>query len=280
MGLRVMSRTSRLLLDDIRAVHRLVGEVVECRLVPDRQRAQLLDGIVRLFDAEMSSVVHFDGFTPGGAVSVTRQELGGQVHEDLDAVMAQWAGHVGGFDLRKDITIDRFTHVEGVAHKPVVCTRRDLMTQDEWLSSSAYLELARHVGLNDMLASTFPMQQPGEMFGMTAQRREDQPVFSPREQLLFTLLNEELWHAYRAGKLTGAGRIEQKLSPRQVELLRMLLLGESPKRIAYKLGLTESTVRTYIRDLYKKVGVSGREALMGRYIRDSGIDAAQDEDRL
>lgn len=269
-----MSRTNRLCLDDIRGVHRLVGEVVECRLVPDRQRARLLDGIVRLFDAEVSSVVRFEEFTPGGAVCVTRQDVGGQVHQDLDAVMAHWAGHTGGFDLLKDITIERFTRVQGVAHRPIVCTRRDLMTQEEWLSSSVYRELARHVGLNDMLASTFPMQRPGQVFGMTAQRREDQAVFSPREQLLFSLLNEELCHAYRAGKLTGAGRIEQQLSPRQVELLRMLLLGETPKRIAYKLGLTESTIRTYIRDLYKKIGVSGREELMGRYIRESGIDSA------
>lgn len=274
-----MSRTNRLRLDDIRSVHRLVGQVVECRLVPDEQRARLLDGIVRLFDAEVSSVLNFEEFVPGGAVRVTRQELGGRVHEDLDAVMAHWAGHVGGFDLRKDLMIERFTRAQGLAHRPVVHTRRDLMTQDEWLSSSAYRELARHVGLNDMLASTFPMQRPGEMFGMTAQRRENQAVFSPREQLLFTLLNEELWHAYHAGKLIGAGTIEQALSPRQVQLLRMLLLGEAPKRIAYRLGLTESTVRTYIRDLYKRIGVSGREALMGRYIREGGIDASPADDR-
>lgn len=268
-----MSRSNRLRISDMREIFRLVGEIMDLRLEPERQRCHLLNEVVELFNAEMSSVVHFEAFMRDGKVSVTRQELGGRVHKDLDLVMAHWAGYTGGFDLRKDITIERFTRVEGVARRPVVRTRRDLMTEDEWLSSSAYLELARHVGLNDMLASTFPMQRPGEMFGMTAQRREQQSVFSRRDQLLFSLLNEELWHAYQAGKLTGAGTIEHELSPRQVELLRLLLVGETPKRIAYDLGLSESTVRTYIRDLYKKVGVSGREELMGKYIREGGIES-------
>jgi len=274
-----VSRSNALKVEDAKAVFRLVGETVELRLQPDYQRAHLLDGLVRLFGAKMSSILHFEEFTPDGAVSVTLQELGGRVHEDLDAVMAHWAGHIGGFDLRKDIMIERFTRVQGVATTPVVRTRRDLMTQEEWLSSSVYRELARHVGLNDMLASTFPMQRPGVMFGMTAQRREDQAVFSPREQLLFTLLNEELWRAYHAGKLIGAGTIERALSPRQVQLLRMLLQGEAPKRIGYRLGLTESTVRTYIRDLYKRIGVGGREELMGRYIRENGIGSSAGSER-
>ncbi|MEM9019015.1 MAG: helix-turn-helix transcriptional regulator [Planctomycetota bacterium] len=266
-----MSQSNRLTLEDIRTVFRLVGEVAELRLQPDSQRQHLLDALVRLFGAHMSTLLVFENLSPAGEVGVRVQYLGGHVHDDLQDVMAHWAGEVGGFDLRKDPTIQRFTQVDGLADAPVTCTRRDLMTREEWLASNAYREAAVHVGLDDMLASTFPMGPPGVILGMTTQRRDDQAVFSPREQAMFALLNEELWHLYRQGKLTGAGTIEQELSPRLVQLLRMLLLGKTPKRIAYELGLTESTVRTYIRDLYKRVGVSGREELMAKYIREGGI---------
>ena len=48
------------------------------------------------------------------------------------------------------------------------------------------------------------------------------------------------------------------LTPRQVEVLRLLEQGRSTKQIAAELHLTTETVRTHIRRLFRALGVSSR----------------------
>lgn len=52
----------------------------------------------------------------------------------------------------------------------------------------------------------------------------------------------------------------QDLSARELEVLRLVGRGESNKRIARGLGLTESSVKTYLRRSFEKLGCSTRAA--------------------
>ena len=51
------------------------------------------------------------------------------------------------------------------------------------------------------------------------------------------------------------------LHPREREILDLVLENEKRKDIAEKLSLSENTVKTYTRNLYRKLGVSSREEL-------------------
>lgn len=51
------------------------------------------------------------------------------------------------------------------------------------------------------------------------------------------------------------------LHPREQEILELILENERRKDIAVKLTLSENTVKTYTRNLYRKLGVSSREEL-------------------
>lgn len=51
------------------------------------------------------------------------------------------------------------------------------------------------------------------------------------------------------------------LSPRETEVARAVLRGEGRGRIAQQLGVSEETVKTYVRRLYAKAGVRSREEL-------------------
>ena len=51
------------------------------------------------------------------------------------------------------------------------------------------------------------------------------------------------------------------LHPREQEILELILVNEKRKEIAAKLTLSENTVKTYTRNLYRKLGVSSREEL-------------------
>ncbi|MEM9019014.1 MAG: LuxR C-terminal-related transcriptional regulator [Planctomycetota bacterium] len=269
-----MASSSRLRLQDVRGVFRLVGELTELRLNPDAQIRRLIDGAIDLVGANHGHYVRFTNFTPQGEVAIDRAAIGGRVPEELGAVIQHYASlqQTGQYNLRRDYTVDRFTRLPGVLDRPMTRGRQELVSDEDWVASPLFDDFQSFMlGVGDIVSSTFPIGSPACVGGLALHRLEHDRCYSQRDCAVMALLNEELWHLYRQGKLTGAGTIEQELSPRQVQLLRMLLLGKTPKRIAYELGLAESTVRTYIRDLYRRVGVHGREELMSKYIREGGI---------
>jgi DNA-binding CsgD family transcriptional regulator len=59
----------------------------------------------------------------------------------------------------------------------------------------------------------------------------------------------------------------QCLSRRMEQTLRSLLGGDSEKQVAAKLGLSQHTVHVYVKQLYKKYGVSTRAELLARWVQ-------------
>jgi len=52
------------------------------------------------------------------------------------------------------------------------------------------------------------------------------------------------------------------LTPRQADIVRHLMLGESDKQIAGTLKISTPTVRTHLRKLFQKFGISDRVELI------------------
>lgn len=53
---------------------------------------------------------------------------------------------------------------------------------------------------------------------------------------------------------------ESILTERELEVLQLASLGERNKEIAYKLGITERTVKAHLQSIYQKFGVDSRAA--------------------
>jgi DNA-binding NarL/FixJ family response regulator len=64
---------------------------------------------------------------------------------------------------------------------------------------------------------------------------------------------------------------EPRLSDRQVEILDHMARGEGRPEIARALGLSESTVRTHTKELYKRLGVNERAHAVAVALRDAVI---------
>jgi len=62
------------------------------------------------------------------------------------------------------------------------------------------------------------------------------------------------------------------VSPRQRELLRALGFGLGNKDIAHRLGIADGTVKSYLKDLYPRIGVSSRSGAVAWAIRHDVID--------
>lgn len=65
--------------------------------------------------------------------------------------------------------------------------------------------------------------------------------------------------------------IKTSLSPRETDVLELLLEGKSNKQIALALGITERTVEFHLKNLFEKVGVSSRVELILTLGKSTGI---------
>ena len=69
---------------------------------------------------------------------------------------------------------------------------------------------------------------------------------------------------------SGAREAAGLLTTRELEIVRMLCRGLRNKEIASQLTISEHTVKVHLRNIYAKLGVDGRLALM-RYAEDKGL---------
>lgn len=101
--------------------------------------------------------------------------------------------------------------------------------------------------------------QPGEDVMAQLRRIESgEPALSPSIALRL------LRHFRVAPPLPGAGGVEDvKLTEREVDVLRLIAKGYRATEVAPLLGISPATVSSYVRDIYRKLGISSRaEAAM------------------
>jgi DNA-binding NarL/FixJ family response regulator len=86
-------------------------------------------------------------------------------------------------------------------------------------------------------------------------------VYIPHEMLDNAVENQEMkleLNKMRQMSDLETGRSVKKLTPRQIEVVKAMSLGLPNKLIAYKLGLTEGTVKVHVTVILKVLGVTNR----------------------
>lgn len=63
-----------------------------------------------------------------------------------------------------------------------------------------------------------------------------------------------------SSSITSASQTDSPLTERELEVLQSASRGERNKEIAYKLGITERTVKAHLQSIYQKFGVDSRAA--------------------
>ena len=142
----------------------------------------------------------------------------------------------------------------------------DFYSARQWHSTGMYSDIYRPLGLEHELQLCLP-EAPG-----SATRTEQTvrlylfrgpgPDFSERDRALLTLLRPHLHQAYLDAKRHRCGT--PQLTARQRELLRLVAAGHTNAQIARRLGLSEGTVRTHLKNFYTRLNVSSRTAAVTR----------------
>jgi DNA-binding CsgD family transcriptional regulator len=140
--------------------------------------------------------------------------------------------------------------------------RQDVVPDERWPIMAADL---RELGFGEVLYTTYPLGADGySCLGL--QRRVGKPPFTDRERCLVHVAFQNVEWLHGEGLKTDAGRVALRLSPRQREVLLLLLKGDSQKKIASKLEISLHTVADYMKQIYRQFEVSSRGELLAQFI--------------
>ena len=67
-----------------------------------------------------------------------------------------------------------------------------------------------------------------------------------------------------------ASRAKNILTPREVEIVKMVAEGHGNREVAERLFISEGTVKTHLHTIYEKLGLKGRVQLVA-YVRENGL---------
>jgi PAS domain S-box-containing protein len=95
-------------------------------------------------------------------------------------------------------------------------------------------------------------------------------VVTGRRLILFVALNTSRW-GRRFRRSTPPEHKPGRLSERELEVVRLVALGDTGPEIAEQLRITHDTVRTHVRNAMAKVGARSRAQLVAKVLGDGHV---------
>lgn len=147
-------------------------------------------------------------------------------------------------------------------------TRRDVITDEAWEQHWIKRVFYDPNGIVDRFFAIAPVDKRSESC-VVFDRWGDSPPFDASDRELLMLAVSGIGHLHRELMLNRGGVMNTKklLTPREKDVLKTLLSGDTEKEIAETLGMGKSTLHHHILSIYRKFDVrnrSGLQALWGR----------------
>lgn len=243
---------------DIEEIIRLVGDAGDPTIsmsVPERKR-MLLEGVARLIESDIwiwtTSAVHPERndvmttcLIDGGWASDAEQ---GRVYEGMTSP-------------RLNSVLDYY--LESARNcKPITVKRQELMAEDVWNNVQ---DVWLGTGMEYAIVSTYPLS-PRVVSAVGFHRRIGRPDFTDRDRAIVHLVFHQVDWLHRHGTNEPANDKVLELSPRERQVLVLMLAGDSRKQIAQKLAISEFTVGDYTKRIHRHFGVNSRAELQGYFL--------------
>jgi DNA-binding CsgD family transcriptional regulator len=258
------------------------GDVVAAPVVPRERDLRRLAGIVSeqrddipaqgvplsllsdLASQIRCDVISFEGFDSSSEITWFMQAIRG--HEPVT------------YDSPDDDPVDPLhwklywdcapcSHPDRTGDLRTVVRIADFYSSRQWHSTGMYTDLYRPKGMEHELMVSLPAAAgrhapgPGRTLRMFLFRGPGSD-FSEADYALLTLLRPHMHQAY----LDAERRRHPvpTLTPRQWQLVDMLAAGHINAQIARRLGISDSTVRKHLENIYRRLEVSSRAAAITR----------------
>ena len=144
------------------------------------------------------------------------------------------------------------------------CRLSDLVSAD-WFNSATYQGYLSR-GVHDSLVVGVPINPVAEGCYGFLRMRENDPFTVAQRDIAFYAMRGLTWFHRQVLLAHGVAAVGAPLSPMERRVLALLLTDQTEKLIAAKLGVTPSTLHTYVRSVLRKLGVSGRNGLISLWL--------------
>lgn len=255
---------TNLTIDDLNRIVELlvrVSDPTSATTDADR-RAMLFAGIAELIDADFWNYVTgiSNPDVPGDAM-LTRSLDGGFRSEKERADFFRISLH----PELAGVVQSSFT--EAMATGNSIAKRRcDMVSDANWRLLPVNQECIR-AGFDDFILAACPRANGHS--GLGFHRRFGKSKFSLRELHIVEYLFAKVVWIHLEPRSAELSHDALTLSPRERQVLVLLLDGASRTQIAGSLQLSVHTVVDYLKSIYKKFGVGGHKQLLARFNRDS-----------
>ncbi len=254
---------SPLLESDVRQIVRLLGEVIAAPGGIQEKRRLLMDGLCELVDATawVWCMAEFDPDKPPSIV--------GLVHSGFDEERFVRFLEAMNHPAMEAVTRPSSLELQTKGAHLTRTLRR--MDPDFLLENSAAAPFWRAANIGSLMTSERPMSGGG-ISGIGVYRELERPQFGEREaRIAHIVLSEVPWLHFTAFPDQASQEIAT-LYPRHRTVLNLLCDGWSRKKIAIQLGLSENTVHSYAKKIFKHFGVYSQSELITRFTRGDGGD--------
>lgn len=146
--------------------------------------------------------------------------------------------------------------------------RSDLMSDDEWETQWVYQKFYVPNGIGDRIVALYPVDEQSESCVVFDRSTRSEP-YTRRERDILKLAVAGVGQLHRELMLLrgGVGNSSRLLTPRERDVLKRVLTGDTEKEIADQMGMGRSTLHHHVIAIYRKYNVRNRAGLQALWSR-------------
>lgn len=258
-----MTGSAQLRISDLRALLELVHECRDLGDDANAWRVHFGEKIGAMIGADLAIVLEAEGCT-----SPQPRDLG----------VAEW-GWDNGFERKGwiaaleefhrnphySISLNRYfgrlAKQDGVVH-----SRREMIADREW--EPTFERNCIHVVCGfDETSYCFRSIPGGDFAGVMVFRAIGERAFGPREHAVLAEAQRSIAPLVGGPLARFRDPLPSELRPRERQVLKCFLEGDSDKQVAMRLGLSVYTVNEYAKKIYEHFGARSRSELLARWVR-------------
>ncbi len=246
-------------MQQVERVLRIIAEVRECD--PHERKLHLIQGLLHIVGGRSAAVLNVSDFRAGG-----RGKPSDIVIATHDESLGRLFSAYQSDGARINPALARLMEMRPAADSPVrVMTRSELIGDADWYRTPFVAEHLRAANVDDGICAVRYRATSGLVRGFAMVRGWGDRPFEPEDAALvhiFTSAADDLFDSDGP----GSPRPQRPLTPRESQVLELLLGGQNEKQFAECLGLSIHTIHQYTKAVFRAFGVSGRAELMAKFI--------------
>lgn len=254
-----MPRSTRTTARHARAAFALVEDCRDLGADSLAWETRLVEGLRTLVGARVGIVGNMRHFASGKTEPVRSLRLG---WNDASAERT-WR------DYAERTPVERTPEYHLLSKIPerLITRRRDqIWPRDAWYRSRVFNDIHKQAGVDDYIISI--RQQPGVsvQHSVWVHRAVDDAPFTRRDWWTVRFVHELVGRRIGAELAAAIEPQVTDLTPRQRDVLDLLLDGDAEKEIARTLGIQRSTVHEHVLAVYRFFAVRSRPELMSLFV--------------